>query len=401
MIKMMLNKRNLLAILAVVTIAAAALSSAVYYTTAQTPAALSGASIAQALNAPIVIQNNQTGIITAVLLRQTPNIPVSNQSVNNFTLANSVIDFMPMPNATSNQTMYVRGFFSLLENETNPVLRQAINYNWTILNLHSFMVGDTPKLQFLHWQTIGNLSTILANINNVTTNTTINNNKAAMTPQTALNATFIGAQLNGTALNGLVVDVLVPRKDVNITSALAPGIVLNNFVSMGTSFEFMALPNATTTNATATNATTTQVNATTGNVTVMGDFALKDNEVAAVEKVLIGNSTTMPGITNVTITAVHNHMLSETPKMTFVHFDARGNLTQILTLINMALNQTTIRGNATTTTPTSPSATAPTTTPSTPSTTPTSPPSPSPSASPSGPAASGPPAATPSPTARP
>jgi hypothetical protein len=257
------------------------------------------------------------------------------------------------------------------------------------------MVGDSPKLQFLQWQAVGNLSTILAGINSLTALTTITKMNTTTVPtQTALNATYIGSRLNGTVVNGPVVDVVIPRMDGNITATVNgtgvsnTTIVLNTFVSMSSSFEFMAMPlttnvtssgnatssnvtstptpnatstpspsptpssnatitsNATSTNATSTN--TTSGGATSGRVMVMGDFALKSNEVDKVLAVLAAGTSVLQGV-NISVTAIHNHMLMETPKITFVHFEAMGDLNQIITVINTALAQTTIRGNTTST----------------------------------------------------
>ncbi len=75
---------------------------------------------------------------------------------------NTIIEFKLVPN--SNQTVLAMGTFSLLESEVNPVLQKIVSYNWTVGNLNPYMVGDTPKLQFLQWSTQGNLTTILSNL---------------------------------------------------------------------------------------------------------------------------------------------------------------------------------------------------------------------------------------------
>ncbi len=312
-------------------------------TTSMTTTTININSISQALGTPIVVYNNQTGVVTAILVRQSPIITEPGGIVdNNFTLMNSVVEFMAVPGATSNQTVYARGFFGLLENETNTAIHQAVAYNMTILNLHPFSLQDTPKLQFLHWQTTGNINTVLANIKNIVGNTSIGTTQP-ITYQTALNVSYLASSLNGSAMNGSVVNVAIFRHDGNIT---APGnftgtgnttITLNGFATMGTLFEFMSLqPNSS------------MVNATSGNVMVMGDFALKETEVNAVEHVLM-NSTEYP-LVNVTITSMHDHMLMETPKMVFLHFESMGDLNQTITMLNAALNQTSTRGNSTATT---------------------------------------------------
>ena len=85
-------------------------------------------------------------------------------ALNNFTLMSTIVEFKLPPAATNNNTVYARGFFSLLESEVNPMLRQVLANNWTLLNLHPYSIGEQPKLQFLHWQTMGNLTQIIANL---------------------------------------------------------------------------------------------------------------------------------------------------------------------------------------------------------------------------------------------
>ena len=70
------------------------------------------------------------------------------------------------------------------------------------------------------------------------------------------------------------------------------------------------------------------------NVFVMGDFALLDSEVETVEKPGKHSDVYFWSTVNFTISAVHNHMLGETPKITFLHFAAMGDLDQIIATLN-------------------------------------------------------------------
>lgn len=334
----MIRKKSLVSL---ILIAAIAISSISYVasqtqpvsTTTPSTQTLDGKFIGQTLGTPVVIQNNQTGVVTTVLVRQSPQIQEPGNITDNvFTLMNNIIEFKIPPGSTSNQTVYVMGDFGLLETEVNPVIQQMIAYNWTILNLHPHMKEEQPKLQFLHWQVRGNLTTILSQLNTVLSLTSIGKTPA-LTPQTALNANYIASQLGGVAVNGAVADALIARQDVNITSTLNPDVVLNPFVLMGSGFEFMAMPG-----------NNSQMNATSGNVFMMGDFALKESEVDAVERVfLFSNCLDLPLVTNVSVTGQHSHMLQETPKIMFVHVEAMGDLNQIITLLNRALDQTSMR----------------------------------------------------------
>jgi hypothetical protein len=47
------------------------------------------------------------------------------------------------------------GEFALLDSEVIPVQKVMNKYNWTETALHSHMLGETPKVLFLHWAVTG------------------------------------------------------------------------------------------------------------------------------------------------------------------------------------------------------------------------------------------------------
>jgi hypothetical protein len=48
------------------------------------------------------------------------------------------------------------GEWALLDSEVVPVQKVMEKYNWTQTALHSHMLGETPKVLFLHWAVTGN-----------------------------------------------------------------------------------------------------------------------------------------------------------------------------------------------------------------------------------------------------
>ncbi len=103
---------------------------------------------------------------------------------------NSVIEFVPlaagMTNAsttttttttssssTSNQSVYVMGDFALLESEMNPVLLTIKQAGWTVTGIHNHMILESPKTSFMHWETQGNLNTIISQIKDALAKTSI------------------------------------------------------------------------------------------------------------------------------------------------------------------------------------------------------------------------------------
>lgn len=143
-----------------------------------------------------------------------------------------------------------------------------------------------------------------------------------------------------------VVTLTFFRRSPNITGPF--NMTLNNFTSLSTIFELRVMPNATTNQT----------------VFVLGQISLLETELAGVEKVLCNMTlanVTATTMSNVTIAAINNHMISETPKLIFVHMSATGPLNQTTTMIQQILNQTTIL-RPTTTQPTNQTATNQTTT---------------------------------------
>jgi hypothetical protein len=118
-------------------------------------------------------------VCDVVVVRKTPEIMGHNGLVlNKFTLMNSVMEFMATnttssSQSSSNQTVYVMGDFALLEPEMNPVLRVLTEAGWTVTGIHNHMILESPKTTFMHWETQGDLNTIVGQIKNALAQTSI------------------------------------------------------------------------------------------------------------------------------------------------------------------------------------------------------------------------------------
>ena len=97
---------------------------------------------------------------------------------------------------------------------------------------------------------------------------------------------------------------------------------LNKFSTTNSLVEFMAMKNTTKGNSSSP---------TTSNpkVFVMGEFGLLEPQLAPMLKAAVSY--------NWTVSAIHNHMVLEKPKLVFVHWSAEGNLNTITTQIKDAL----------------------------------------------------------------
>jgi hypothetical protein len=149
----------------------------------------------------------------------------------------------------------------------------------------------------------------------------------AQAPGQNLDCNDIASRLGGIPIpNGPVCDVVVVRQSPQIVGS--DGMNLTQFTLMNSVLEFTAIPS----NATSSD----EEQPTSPQVYVMGDFALLETEMNAVLAVVKDNGWTVTGI--------HNHMINETPKTTFMHWEARGSLDTIIDQANAAFAVTSIKG---------------------------------------------------------
>jgi Domain of Unknown Function (DUF1259) len=120
-------------------------------------------------------------VCDVVLVRKSPEVMGHNGLVmNKFTLMNSVLEFMAAnttnttsSQSSSNQNVYVMGDFALLESEMNPVLQVLTNSGWTVTGVHNHMILESPKTTFMHWETQGDLNTIIGQVKDALAKTSI------------------------------------------------------------------------------------------------------------------------------------------------------------------------------------------------------------------------------------
>jgi hypothetical protein len=66
-------------------------------------------------------------------------------------------------NSNGNATNLKAGFgeFALIDSEVIPVREIMQKYNWTETALHHHMLGETPKILFLHWSVTGDANDLI------------------------------------------------------------------------------------------------------------------------------------------------------------------------------------------------------------------------------------------------
>jgi hypothetical protein len=177
--------------------------------------------------------------------------------------------------------------------------------------------GDDPL------QPIGDNETLTDSSTNIASSATL------IMDNGTLDCQAIATELGGIGVpSGNVCDVVVVRQAPQVTGH--NGLNLNQFTLMNSVLEFLVMPaNATTSSGNSTTTSSEQVY-------VMGDFALLETEMNDVLSVVKENAWTVTGI--------HNHMINETPKTTFMHWEVQGNINEIVDQANEAFAETSIKG---------------------------------------------------------
>jgi hypothetical protein len=172
-------------------------------------------------------------------------------------------------------------------------------------------------------QPIGDNETLTGSSTNIASSATL------IMDNGTLDCQAIATELGGIGVpSGNVCDVVVVRQAPQVTGH--NGLNLNQFTLMNSVLEFLVMPaNATTSSGNSTTTASEQVY-------VMGDFALLETEMNDVLSVVKENAWTVTGI--------HNHMINETPKTTFMHWEAQGIINEIVDQANEAFNETSIKG---------------------------------------------------------
>jgi Domain of Unknown Function (DUF1259) len=193
----------------------------------------------------------------------------------------------------------VDGDLVLTEEEIGPVLGKLIKEGIQVSALHNHLIGETPRLMFLHIEGIGNAVTIAGHLKDA-----LNLTKTPMGPPTAKP---LGAAMHTPGdeadFDAELIQSLLGRKGrikegVLQVSVARPepvkmsGAILPPSMGMATAFNFQ-------------NGGGTKVAGT-------GDFVMMRDDVDRVSKALSEHG--------ILITALHNHLVHGSPDLYFMHF---------------------------------------------------------------------------------
>jgi len=193
----------------------------------------------------------------------------------------------------------IDGDLVLTEDEVAPVFQKLRKEGIEVTALHNHLIGESPRVMFLHIAGKGEATQLAAQIKNALSLTkTPLGEPPARTGESAgkiasENAAFNAERIQDTLghkgqVKGGVLSISVPRPE-HITMK---GTTLPPSMGMATALNFQ--------------------DAGQGTVAATGDFVLTHDEVNSVTKALAENG--------IEVTALHNHLVQGSPDLYFMHF---------------------------------------------------------------------------------
>ena len=205
------------------------------------------------------------------------------------------------------------GDLVLLETEVAPVITKLHEMGVRQTALHNHLQRESPSVMYLHIEGDGDAVAIGRAVRSAL--------ELTGTPPAAAPAPTAPIQLDTTqvasiigqpgAINGGVYQLVVPRAE----TIRAHGMEIPPSMGVGTVINFQPVEN--------------------GKAAITGDFVLTGEEVAPVIKEL--NSA------GIAVTALHSHMLSEEPRLFFMHFWAVDDALKLARGLRAALARTGLR----------------------------------------------------------
>ena len=214
---------------------------------------------------------------------------------------------------TDDQAM-VMGDLVLLESEVNPVVVKLRSSGFEISAVHNHLMEETPRVLYVHYMGHGPAKQLAASL------------RAALAlSKTPLEKPAAAAEEAGPAWVKAVEEA-VGRKGTFKGGVLSYGVARSDAITVGG----MTIPTA----AGVAEAINFQA-ADSGNVATAGDFVLTAEEVNPVISELQGHQ--------ISVTALHSHMLTEQPRLFFMHFWSVGSPEAVGGGIKAALSRVAVK----------------------------------------------------------
>jgi hypothetical protein len=217
---------------------------------------------------------------------------------------------------TADSETMLMGDLVLQAGEVGPVISALQQRGIEQTALHNHLFGESPEVMYLHVSGRGRPVSLAKAVHDalVLTHTPLTAPPAAAQPELALDtaqiATILETGARGRA-NGGVYQVSVPRSE----PVTVDGVEMSAAMGVATAINFQSTG--------------------AGRAAITGDFVMTNGEVNPVIRALRAN--------DIQVTALHSHLLSETPHLFFMHFWAEGDALRLARGIRAALDQMNVK----------------------------------------------------------
>jgi hypothetical protein len=207
------------------------------------------------------------------------------------------------------------GDLVLLEDEIQPVMNSLRASGLQITALHNHLRNERPHVMYMHFMGTGDAATIAAALRKALafSHTPMGPSKLADTT-TPWFASAIEQTLGrtGKSANGILA-ISAPRKE----DVTMQGMSVPPAMGVATALNFQAVGNT--------------------RVATTGDFVLIGSEVGPVQQALTAHS--------IEVTALHSHMIGDSPTLYYMHFWAVGTPNAIAAGLKDALSDVAVKGD--------------------------------------------------------
>jgi hypothetical protein len=206
----------------------------------------------------------------------------------------------------------IMGDLVLLDTEVGPVVAKLVASHLSLTAMHNHLVNEKPNIKYIHISGSGDALQLAAAIKSVlaVTGTPLTVPAASATAGTSPNPDWskVEAILGKSGKrNGQLLQYTFPRKEKLMES----GMEMPPAIGMATGINF-------------------QMDGSSAGIT--GDFVLLADEVNPVVKTLTDNG--------IAVTAIHNHMLYDDPRLFMLHFWAVSDPEKLAAGLKAALDKT-------------------------------------------------------------
>jgi hypothetical protein len=209
----------------------------------------------------------------------------------------------------------VMGDLVLLEGELNPVIAKLRSSGFEISAVHNHLMEESPRVLYAHYMGHGSAVQLATSLRAALAVSKTPLEKPAAAGEEAAPPAWVRAVEDAVGRKGTfkggVLSYGVPRSD----AITVGGMTIPPLAGVGEAINFQA--------------------ADSGNVATTGDFVLTAEEVNPVVSELQGHQ--------ISVTALHSHMLTEQPRLFFMHFWSVGSPEAVGGGIKAALSRVAVK----------------------------------------------------------